>query len=223
MQMKDGAALKLTTAKYYIPSGRCIQKPELSKNLSHQPEENLPSDSVEQESNMNKEKFFTRGGRVVYGGGGIVPDVSVPSEKLSPLEYNLLAKLAFFDFAVHYTATHPQLPKDFDVDQTMLKEFKQSLEAKNFTYQTASEVELEKLKETIKEEGSLESTYGEGRRAIPQVLTDLQELLKAQKEDDLKESEDYIKWEIKENILVKLSKKQFRFSPTQMNIRACFQ
>ena len=134
MQMKGGGALKLTTAKYYIPSGRCIQKPELSKSLSSLTEKNLPSDSIPQESDSNKEKFLTKSGRVVYGGGGIMQDVEVPSDELSPLEYNLLAKLAFFDFAVHYTATYPKLPKDFEVDQTMLSEFKQFLKTKNFSY-----------------------------------------------------------------------------------------
>jgi carboxyl-terminal processing protease len=196
MQMKGGGALKLTTAKYYIPSGRCIQKPELSKSFFSQTEENLPSDSARKESEEAKKKFFTKGGRVVYGGGGIVPDVLVPPEMLSPLEYNLLAKLAFFDFAVHYTATHPKLPKDFEVDSTMLSEFKQSLKTKNFSYQTASEIELERLRETLREEGRLESTQ--------QVLANLEEVLEAQKENDLKGSEDYIKWKIKENILVKL-------------------
>ena len=204
MQMKGGGALKLTTAKYYIPSGRCIQKPELSKSLSSLTEKNLPSDSIPQESDLNKEKFLTKSRRVVYGGGGIMPDVEVPSDELSPLEYNLLAKLAFFDFAVHYTATYPKLPKDFEVDQTMLSEFKEFLKTKNFSYQTASDLELEKLKQIIKEEGRLESTYIEGRRTIPQVLADLEELLKAQKENDLIRSEDYVKWKIKESILVKL-------------------
>jgi carboxyl-terminal processing protease len=204
MQMGDGAALKLTTAKYYIPSGRCIQKEELSKNLSRHTEENIPSDSTQQKSDETQKKFFTQGGRVVYGGGGIVPDMLVPPERLSPLEYNLLAKLVFFDFAVHYTTTHPKLPKDFEVDEAMLSEFKQSLETKNFSYQTASEVELDKLKETMREEGRLESTQSEGGQNIPQALADLENLLKAQKENDLKRSEDFIKWEIKENILVKL-------------------
>lgn len=204
MQMKGGGALKLTTAKYYVPSGRCIQKPEISKNLSQQPEEDLPSDSIQQESSQDTKKFFTKGGRVVYGGGGIVPDVLVPSERLSPLEYNLLAKLSFFDFAVHYTAAHPELPRDFEVDETMLKEFRQSLETKDFSYKTASEVELEKLKQMIEEEGRSEAIHSEGTRTIAQVLADLEKLLEADKKNDLKESEDYIKWKIKESILVKL-------------------
>jgi carboxyl-terminal processing protease len=217
MRIKDGAALKLTTAKYYVPSGRCIQKPELSENLSGEPEENPPSDSIHQESESQREKFFTKGGRVVYGGGGIVPDVSVSSDRLSPLEYNLLAKLIFFDFAVHYTATHPKLPKDFEVDQAMLKEFREFLKTKNFSYQTTSEIELEKLRETLKEEGKLESTSGKVTGAIEQVLADLVELLKAQKEDDLKVSEDYIKWRIKENILVKLYGQSAKYEEVWFN------
>jgi carboxyl-terminal processing protease len=217
MQMGEGAALKLTTAKYYIPSGRCIQKEELSKNLSSHTEENLPSDSTQQKPDETQKKFFTQSGRVVYGGGGIVPDMLVPAERLSPLEYNLLAKLAFFDFAVHYTATHPKLSKDFEVDETMLSEFRQSLKTKNFSYQTASEVELEKLKETMREEGRLESTQGEGRQTMPQVLADLENLLKAQKENDLKRSEDFIKWEIKENILVKLYGQSAKYEEVWFN------
>jgi len=209
MRMKGGGALKLTTAKYYIPSGRCIQKPELSKSFFSQTEEVLPSDSAQKESDQAKKKFFTKGGRVVYGGGGIMPDVSVPLEKLSPLEYNLLAKLTFFDFAVHYTATHPKLPKDFEVDPTMLSEFQQSLKTKNFSYQAASEIELERLRETIRDEGRLESTQ--------QVLADLEEVLKAQKEDDLKGSENYIKWKIKENILVKLYGQSAKYEEVWFN------
>jgi len=217
MKIKNGAALKLTTAKYYIPSGRCIQKPELSEDLSGRPEESLPPDSVQQESSLKKEKFFTKGGRVVYGGGGIVPDVLISLDRLSPLEYNLLAKRIFFDFAVHYTTTHAELPKDFEVDQAMLKEFKQFLKTKNFSYQTASEIELERLRETIKEEGRSESTSSEGRGVIPQVLADLEELLKAQKENDLKGSEDYIKWKIKENILVKLHGQSAKYEEVWFN------
>jgi len=138
-----------------------------------------------------------------------VPDVSVPLDKLSPLEYNLLAKLTFFDFAVHYTATHPKLPKDFEVDPTMLSEFQQSLKTKNFSYQAASEIELERLRETIRDEGRLESTQ--------QVLADLEEVLKAQKEDDLKGSENYIKWKIKENILVKLYGQSAKYEEVWFN------
>lgn len=187
--LEDGAGLKLTTAKYYIPSGRSIQKLEDLK-------EKTKPDSVKLDSTSIKQKFFTKGGRVVYGGGGIAPDLYVPNESLSPLEYNLLAKLIFFDFAVHYTTTHPHLPKDFEVDEKMLSEFKQFIKDKGFSYQTSSELELEKLKESVKEEGRSET--------VNQQITKLEELLKSEKENDLQKSEEYVKSEIKENILVKL-------------------
>jgi carboxyl-terminal processing protease len=209
IEMKEGAALKLTTAKYYIPSGRCIQKEELSKNLSSQSEENPPSDSTLKKSDEDKTKFFTRDGRVVYGGGGIVPDVLVPAEKLSPLEYNLLAKLTFFDFAVHWTATHPQIPKDFEVNQPMLSGFRQFIKTKNFTYKTASELELEKLKQTVEEEKRSGLVNG--------AINNLENMLKAEKENDFKQSEDYIKWEIKENIVVKLYGQSAKYEEVWFN------
>jgi carboxyl-terminal processing protease len=193
--LEDGAGLKLTTAKYFIPSGRSIQKPEDLKTGMTSLEES-ETDSVKSDSTQVKQKFFTKGGRVVYGGGGIAPDVTVPYEELSPLEYNLLAKLSFFDFAVHYTATHALLPKDFKVDEKMLSEFKQFLKTKDFSYKTASELELEKLKEAVKEEGRSE--------AVNQQIKRLEELLETEKETDFQKSEAYIKSEIKENILVKL-------------------
>ena len=196
--LEDGAGLKLTTAKYYIPSGRCIQKPEDLKNhtASSAEGEKTDKDSVVSDSTQLKQSYFTKGGRVVYGGGGIVPDVIVPYETLSPFEYNLLAKLSFFDFAIHYTATHPHVPKNFEVDEKMMAEFKQFLKTKNFDYQTSSELELSKLKEAVKEEGRSD--------LVNQQIKKLEELIKSEKENDFQKSETYIKSEIKENILVKL-------------------
>lgn len=194
--LQDGAGLKLTTAKYYTPSGRCIQRPEDLKNNGSDTGETAVPDSVKSDSTQMKQKFFTNDGRVVYGGGGITPDVYVPYPRLSPLEYNLLAKLTFFDFAVHYTATHPNLPKDFEVDENMLTEFKEFLKTKNFSYQTSSELELEKLKGVVKEE--------ERSEAVDQKIKELEDLITAEKENDYRKAEAYIKSEIKENILVKL-------------------
>jgi carboxyl-terminal processing protease len=196
IQLKDGSGLKLTTAKYYIPSGRSIQKPEDLHSTIASLEEDLEERSGNSDSTRIRQKFFTKGGRVVYGDGGITPDVVVPYEALSPLEYNLLAKLSFFDFAVHYTVTHPQIPRDFEVDDAMLSEFKQFLKTKEFNYRTSSELELEKLKEAIEEEKRSGS--------IIQRVEELEKLLKAEKENDFAKSEEYLKSEIKENILVKL-------------------
>lgn len=209
MLMKEGSALKLTTAKYYIPSGRCIQKPEPAKGLISPTEVNPPPDSLQPESDSSKEKFFTQGGRVVYGGGGITPDVLVPMDKLSPLEYNLLAKLAFFDFAVHYTATHPRVPKTLEVSQTVLSEFRQFLKTKDFTYQTASEFQLDSFRETLTEEKRSD--------LVENAMNNLENLLKASKENDFQQSADFIKWEIKENILVKLYGQNAKYEEVWFN------
>jgi len=194
--LADGTGLKLTTAKYYTPSGRCIQKPEDLKNDSSETKESIEPDSVKSDSVQVKQRYFTQGGRVVYGDGGIAPDVYVPYPDLSPLEYNLLAKLTFFDFAVHYTSTHPHLSKDFEVDDKILNEFMQFVKDKNFSYQTSSELELDKLKEAIKGEGRSE--------AVNQKIRELGKLIESEKESDYRKSEAYIKSEIKENILTKL-------------------
>jgi carboxyl-terminal processing protease len=196
VQLKDGAGLKLSTAKYLIPSGRSIQKLEGLPGSVSSEEVNSEVEGGASDSSRAEQKFFTRGGRVVYGGGGIAPDVVVPYEQLSPLEYNLLAKLSFFDFAVHYTITHPQLPRDFEVDDAMLSEFKQFLKTKDFSYQTSSEVVLEELKEALKEE--------EPSEQIISRTEELGKLLQAEKEKDFGRSREYIRLELKENILVKL-------------------
>ncbi len=196
IELGDGAGLKLTTAKYLMPSGRSIQRPEDLKNPMKLTDRDSDEQSGISDTSQKQERFFTKGGRVVYGAGGIVPDIIVPYDQLSPLEYNLLAKLSFFDFAIHYTATHPSLPRDFEVDDAMLSEFKRFLKTEDFTYQTSSEVELKKLKEAVTEEKRSE--------VIIRQIEELQKLLKAEKQDDFGRSQEYIKSEIKENILVKL-------------------
>ena len=196
IQLKDGAGLKLSTAKYLIPSGRSIQKSEDLPGTVSSADAEAEEEGDAPDSSTARQKFFTKGGRVVYGGGGIAPDLVVPYEQLSPLEYNLLAKLSFFDFAVHYTVTHPDLPRDLEVDDAMLLEFKQFLETKDFKYQTSSEVELEELKEALKEEAASEQ--------ITSRMKELERLLKAEKEKNFERSREYVRSEIKENILVKL-------------------
>jgi carboxyl-terminal processing protease len=196
IELRDGSGLKLTTAKYLMPSGRSIQKPEDLNGKMFSQENDVELRKEKPDSVTVKEKFFTNGGRVVYGGGGVTPDVVVPYERLSPLEYNLLAKRIFFGFAVHYTASHPDLPQDFRVDEAMFSEFEDYLKSREFDYQTSSEFELDKLKQAATEE--------ERSKMVNEQIQKLEELLKAEKRSDLKRSRKYIESQIKENILVKL-------------------
>ena len=195
-EMSDEITLKLTTAKYYIPSGRCIQKPERSKknsDLFSEEESGEPDTSSTEEAPA---MFFTNAGRIVYGGGGIVPDVVLGNEILQPMEINLERKQLFFDFAVKYTSNHRDIPKTFEADEQVLAEFREFLKEKKFDYKTPEEIYLDTLEEVVKREEKLEF--------YKSALANLRELIAHNKELDFDKSQDYIKRSIKRDILTKL-------------------
>jgi carboxyl-terminal processing protease len=124
-----GPKLKLTTAKYYTPSGRCIQKEEQLKNgaLADDDEggDNGDSESPSDTSKAKKPlpEYHTEMGRVVYGGGGILPDIQITEAKLPTVVADLEQKQAFFTFAVKYAAKHKEAPPDYGVTPQMRTEF----------------------------------------------------------------------------------------------------
>jgi len=201
-ELNNNTALKLTTAKYYIPSGRLIQK-EFNHN------KNLTADTteiVDTLQNKSKEKvYYTKKGRKVYGGGGIVPDMVIPDIAFPPLIQNLLQKQYFFDFAIHYTSSrsdstvHKNIPEDFQADDIVLKEFKEFIKSKGFEYKTASESELVKLKETIKEEKGSELSFDK----LKESLNRLDYFIEKQKEADFEKNKELLKWQIEEAIKTK--------------------
>jgi carboxyl-terminal processing protease len=195
LNMPDEVFLKLTIAKYYIPSNRCIQKPEKSKrNLALFSEEG-DTDSSKNEPKP-KEIFHTNGGRVVYGGGGIVPDIVIPEEKFQPIEIDLERQQIFFDFAVRYISRHKDLPKDFEVDDKVLSEFKKFLEEKNFTYLNSVELSLQGLEKNINSQ--------KDKEIFNPALLELKKVIQKSKENDFTNSLDYIKRAIKRDILISL-------------------
>lgn len=191
--LSDDVALKLTTAKWYIPSGRCIQKDSRSTRRS----DNLniaekTGDEVEEE----KEVFFTMGGRVVYGGGGVIPDIEVEEHKLSPLELNLERLSVFFDFSIKYTTEHPDLSEDFEVTPQLIDEFKQFLEEKDFSYKSQLEKDFERLEKTIEQLNRI-TEYSE-------LLNDLKHQVEIDKQGEFDESVEYLSRSIKRDMLTKL-------------------
>ncbi len=131
--LDDGYFLKLTTARYYTPSGRSIQRNDEIELASS---EGLPSEAGMQEreraSIPDSLVYDTDMGRTVYGGGGVMPDVMVKAEKLSDVSTQLLEqafrKNAFFSFAVHYHGSHPSLAKTFAPDDALMAEFRTYLQ-----------------------------------------------------------------------------------------------
>jgi len=138
--------LKVTTAKYYIPSGRCIQALDYSNRNEDGSVGKVPDSLIT--------LYHTQAGRMVYDGGGIKPDINVEPMKLSEIAFNLGLKMLYFDFATEYKHGHKEIPavSQFQVDDALLKEFQEWLEKKDFDYTTDSERVLEKLKEVAEEE-----------------------------------------------------------------------
>ena len=138
--------LKVTTAKYYIPSGRCIQ----ALDYSHR----NPDGSVGKVPDSLITEYATKNGRKVYDGGGISPDVKVEAEEYARITQELVLQDLTFDFVNNYALRHPEIPaiKDFKVSDDIYNQFKQYLKEKNFSYETSSQQMLEKLIETAKAE-----------------------------------------------------------------------
>ncbi|MDI6809202.1 MAG: S41 family peptidase [Candidatus Eisenbacteria bacterium] len=127
--LKDGKALKLTTAYYYTPSGRLINNREHNTAL-------LGGDQGQEEAKSETEKekpmFHTSAGRVVYGGGGITPDIVIEREA-PKVSDSIRRRGYFFDFAVRYGGKHKDIGKDFEAGDAVLQEFRQFLKEKEFT------------------------------------------------------------------------------------------
>ncbi len=119
--LSDDTGLALTTARYYTPSGRLIQRNYNTVSLYdyyYRPE-GTPE--------PHTEVRLTDGGRKVYGGGGITPDVKVPPQKLNDTQQTLVQNGAFYTFAQNYLAEHKTIPEDFQVTDNVLAEFTQFL------------------------------------------------------------------------------------------------
>jgi len=119
--LSEKSGLALTTARYYTPSGRLIQRDYTEVSLYdyyYHPQSN-PSE--------HNEVRLTDGGREVYGGGGIDPDIRVTEPKMTPPQEALAQRGAFFNFGKYYLATHRTIPRDFEVTDEVLNEFKQFL------------------------------------------------------------------------------------------------
>src|SRR5438046_1251374 len=113
-----GPKLKLTTAKYYTPSGRCIQKDEqlkdgaLAEDDSDDSSDGKPA-NADADSKKPKPEYRTEMGRVVYGGGGITPDIELGEVKLPRVIEDLEAKQVFFKYAVKYAVKHREPPVNY--------------------------------------------------------------------------------------------------------------
>ncbi|MCE5330944.1 MAG: S41 family peptidase [Bacteroidales bacterium] len=150
-----GGHLKVTTAKYYIPSGRCIQ----AIDYSHRNEDG----SVGRVPDSLTTEFTTRNGRKVRDGGGIVPDIQTADNRKLNIAYYIFAQNLYFDFATQYVSTHPTInkPTEFALSDEDFKAFTNYLLEKKFTYTSQTEKYYEQLLEIAKLEGLDKSAQNE--------------------------------------------------------------
>jgi len=131
--LSENTGLALTTAHYYTPSGRLIQRDYSNISLY---DYYYNRDTAESSNTANREVKLTDSGRTVYGGGGITPDVSIPPVKSNHFQDTMLQHYAFFNFAKRYVVTHHPT-KGFEVDDATFQEFRKSLDEASIPYTQA--------------------------------------------------------------------------------------
>lgn len=138
--------LKVTTAKYYIPSGRCIQ----AMDYAHRKEDG----TVERYADSVKMEFKTKGGRKVFDGGGLDPDINVEDEYVGAITSALINAGLVFEFASKYCAEHPTKPdlKSFHVTEKDYQDFLSFVKSQKFSYTAPLEDDVKKLVEAAKKE-----------------------------------------------------------------------
>jgi carboxyl-terminal processing protease len=155
VSFESGEALKLTTAKYYTPSGRLIQRVD----YFHDDKGVITGDT----DNGIAGRFATRNGRPVEGHGGIKPDIEIASPRPGPLGTELWRQGAFLDFVNYYRAKHPNLtsPK---IDMQGLSDFRSWLDSTHFRYETDGMAALDTLRKLVAATGQTDSLQADFQR-----------------------------------------------------------
>ena len=171
--------LKVTVAKYYIPSGRCIQALDYSNRNEDGSVGKVPDSLVS--------IFYTRNGREVKDGGGVTPDIIIKNEEVSDITISLMSKRLVFDFATQFRYKNEViLPiENFEITDEIFNNFMDFLLDKEYKYTTATEDALDIFKEITDEEGTSE--------LISEEFNLLIEKIKLNKENDLGNNKEEIK------------------------------
>ena len=179
--------LKVTTAKYYIPSGRCIQALDYSHRNADGSVGNIPDSLIS--------VFKTKNGRPVKDGGGVTPDIRNIQDTLTTLSYKLVQDYMIFDFATEYANNHKTIasPDQFIVSDDIYNDFHKFLTEKKFTYESKSEQTLKSLIETARREKYYDGAQNEFAALEKSLTLDLNQ--------DLEKCSDEIRSLIKDEIV----------------------
>ena len=168
--------LKVTTAKYYIPSGRCIQALDYSHRNKDGSVGTIPDSLIHE--------FATKNGRKVFDGGGIIPDVKLDQDTLCDLAFKLIQDNIIFDFATRFASAHTAIapPDQFEISEEVYNQFHQYLLERKFSYESRSGQILKGLIETAKRERAYDETKAEfdalSKKLVINVDADLKKFRK---------------------------------------------
>ncbi|MDX9694702.1 MAG: S41 family peptidase [Bacteroidales bacterium] len=179
--------LKVTTAKYYIPSGRCIQ----ARDYTHRNDDG----SVGYVPDSLISEFTTKNGRKVYDGGGIIPDIKTTLDELSPLTITLVAENIVFDYVTKFVCENKAIKSaaEFEITDQIYNDFIDYALAQEFTYQTSSEKELAQLEKVLKGEKYFQRVESE--------INELRKKLANDKKKDILEFKEDIKEFLRDEII----------------------
>ena len=180
---------KITVAKYYIPSGRCIQEIDYSNDNGNGNGEQIPDSLIK--------SYKTKNGRTVYDRKGIDPDIHIEKDKPSRITLTLLSKNYIFNFASRFYQNHDTIdpPREFEITPEIYTDFVNFLDNKDFEYTTKTEESLKKLKKTANEE--------EYSKFIEEEYQELEEKLLEHKKNDLQTFKDEIKEALLDEIITR--------------------
>lgn len=171
-ELSYNTKLKVTTAKYYVPSGRCIQALDYTHRNEDGSVGNVPDSLISE--------FKTKNGRKVYDGGGVVPDIKVEQENLSSLSVELVTRFMVFDFATRFAARNPSIPQPeaFKISDAVYDEFVKFVKEHDFKYDSETQNTLAELMKTAKEEKYFDVASEEFKLLESKLKPDLDKDLK---------------------------------------------
>ena len=186
LSLPYNSKIKITIAKYYIPSGRCIQAIDYFNHENNGSNGKIPDSLLT--------AFKTKGGREVFDGAGIYPDISVKPERFSQISADLYAGNYIFNFVNRFVDEHTEIssPELFVISDETYNNFKEYIKGEDFDYLTETEALLKRINKSAERESYLE--------AIKQQLDDLEESIKEEKQGDI----DKFRSEIEEMLRIEI-------------------
>ncbi|HET7819869.1 MAG TPA: S41 family peptidase [Bacteroidia bacterium] len=186
LPLSYGTQVKVTTAKYYTPSGRCIQELDYFHKNKSGKAETVPDSLIRE--------YKTKRGRSVYDGSGIYPDIILDPRTYALITGTIISKSYVFDYATKYRLAHNTIPpaKDFSLTETEYNDFLQYLSDKKYDYTTQTEKSLNEFKKNTEKEKYFES--------IKSSFEELQAKVEANKKQDLTKYKKEIKEFLEEEI-----------------------